>query len=130
MADESTPVGSRDLGKVLETARSYIRKKDDWQAVDYNRLRRHCDDVGIRDGLSITLALRACLGEITVRDLHARDDPGYDGLCEGHDLYEARWYSTYVKREMYLKFSLYDERLIIVSFHESRPLSHGRSIQK
>ncbi len=119
MADESKPDGPRDVGKVLEAARSYINGRDDWQPVDYGRLRRHCDEIGIRDGLAITLALRACLGEITAQDLHARDDPGYDGLCEGHDLYEARWYSTYVKREMYLKFSLYDGRLIIVSFHES-----------
>lgn len=54
-----------------------------------------------------------------MRDLHAREDPGYGGLCSGHDLYEAAWSSAYVGREMYLKFSLFDGRLIVVSFHES-----------
>ena len=71
---------------------------------------------------AITVALRKSLGEITVQDLHARDDPGYDGLCEGHDLYEAAWFSAHLVRKMYLKFSLFDGRLIIVSFHESTNL--------
>ena len=84
------------------------------------------DTIELRDGdgpeggePAITVALRKSLGEITVQDLHARDDPGYDGLCEGHDLYEAAWFSAHVGRKMYLKFSLFDGRLTIVSFHES-----------
>ena len=83
------------------------------------RLRRHCDEIDIRGEPTITVALRTCLGEINVEDLHARDDVGYHGLCAGHALYEAKWYSQSIKREMYLKFSLFDGRLIIVSFHES-----------
>ena len=55
-----------------------------------------------------------------MEDLRARDDPGYGGLCAGHHLYEAVWVSEHVgRRRMYLKFSLFDERLIVVSFHES-----------
>lgn len=121
MADESRPDGHRDLGVVLETARLCIRRGDGWQAsqAHYDRLRRHCDEIGIRGEPAITVALRTCLSEITVQHLRARDDPGYDGLCEGHDLYDAAWFSTHLRREMYLKFSLFDGRLIIVSFHES-----------
>ncbi len=121
MADESRPDGRGDLGAVLEAARSCIRRGDGWQAsrAHYDRLRQHCDEIGIRGEPTITVALRECLNEITVQDLHARDDPGYDGLCEGHDLYEAAWFSAHVGRRMYLKFSLFNERLIIVSFHES-----------
>ena len=124
MADESRPDGQRDLGVVLKAARSCIRRGDRWQAsrAHYGRLRQHCDEIGIRGEPAITVALRKSLGEITVQDLHARDDPGYDGLCEGHDLYEAAWFSAHLLRKMYLKFSLFDGRLIIVSFHESTNL--------
>ena len=74
-----------------------------------------CDKIGICEiELAITVALRKSFGEITTQDLHARDDPGYDGLCEGHDLYEAAWFSAHVGRNMYLKFSLFDGRLTIV----------------
>lgn len=52
-------------------------------------------------------------------DLRARDDLGYGGLCAGHDLYQAAWFSANLQRRMYIKFSLFDGRLIIVSFHES-----------
>ena len=52
-------------------------------------------------------------------DLRARDDIGYGGLCAGHDLYQAAWFSANLQRRMYIKFSLFDGRLIIVSFHES-----------
>ena len=121
MADESRPDGQGDLSAVLEKARSYIRRGDGWQAspAHYDRLRQHCDEIDIRGEPAITVALRKSLGEITVQDLHARDDPGYDGLCEGHDLYQAAWFSAHVGRKMYLKFSLFDGRLTIVSFHES-----------
>ena len=88
-------------------------------AGNYDRLRRDCDAIGIRGEPAITVALRKCLDEIVVWDLHAREDPGYGGLCAGHDLYEAAWFSAHIRRKMYLKFSLFDERLIIVSFHES-----------
>ncbi len=104
MADESRPDGQRDLGLVLKAACSCIRRGDGWQAslAHYHRVRRHCEEIGIRGEPAITVALRTCLGEVTIRDLHARDDPGYDGLCEGHDLYEAAWFSEYVGRKMYL----------------------------
>lgn len=122
MADESRPDGQGDLSTVLEKARSYIRRGDGWQAspTHYNRLRRHCDEIGIRGEPAIVIAIRRSLAEITVQDLRARDDSGYDGLCEGHDLYDATWFSARLNRKMYLKFSLFDGRLIIVSFHESR----------
>lgn len=121
MADESRPDGQGDLSTVLKAARSCIRRGDGWQAsrTHYDRLRQHCDEIGICGELAITVALRKSFGEITAQDLHARDDPGYDGLCEGHDLYEAAWFSAHVGRNMYLKFSLFDGRLTIVSFHES-----------
>ena len=121
MADESRPDGRGDLSAVLRTARSCIRRGDGWQAsrAHYDRLRQHCDEIGIRGEPAITVALRTCLREITVQNLHARDDPGYDGLCDGHDLYEATWSSAHLGRKMYLKFSLFDGRLIIVSFHKS-----------
>ena len=127
MADESGPDGQGDLSKILAKARSCIRRGDGWQAspTHYGRLRRHCAEIGIRDEPAITVALRKGFGEITVRDLHARDDPGYDGLCEGHALYEATWFSAHVKRKMYLKFSLFDGRLIVVSFHESTGNLHS-----
>ena len=67
----------------------------------------------------MTVALRESLEEITVEDLHARDDLGYGGLCAGHHLYQAAWFSASLRRRMYVKFSLFDGRLIIVSFHES-----------
>ena len=118
MADESKPSGRRDLGQVLERARRCIRA-DDWEPENYDRLRRDCEALGFRNEPAITISLRKCLAEITVRDLHAREDPGYGGLCSGHDLYEAAWSSAHVGREMYLKFSLFDGRLIVVSFHES-----------
>ena len=54
-----------------------------------------------------------------MEDVHAREDPGYGGLCAGHDLYEAAWFSAHLRRQMYIKFSLFDGRLIIVSFHQS-----------
>ena len=119
MADESRPSGQGDLGQVLEEARRCIRRGDDWEPENYDRLRRDCDAIGIRGEPSITVSLRECLREITVQDLHAREDRGYGGLCAGHDLYEATWFSAHAGRQMYLKFSLFDERLIIVSFHES-----------
>ena len=119
MADESRPSGQGDLGQVLEEARRCIRRGDGWEPENYDRLRRHCDEIGIRSEPSITVALRKCLGEITVQDLRSREDPGYGGLCAGHDLYEAAWFSAHVERQMYLKFSLFDGRLIVVSFHES-----------
>ena len=119
MTDESRPQGRCDLATVLGTARQYIRRGDAWEPADYDRLRRDCDAIEIRGEPAITVALRKCLAEITIQDLHARDDPGYGALCEGHDLYEARWHSVSIKRNMYLKFSLFDNRLVVVSFHES-----------
>ena len=119
MADESRPSGQGDLAPVLAKARRCIRRGDGWEPENYDRLRRDCDAIGIRGEPAITVALRRCLGEIVAGDLHAREDPGYGGLCAGHDLYEAAWFSARIGREMYLKFSLFDERLIIVSFHES-----------
>ena len=119
MADESKPSGQGDLGSVLEWARHGIRRGDRWEPENYDRLRQDCDEIGIRGEPAITVALRKSLAEITVEDLHAREDPGYGGLCAGHDLYEAAWFSARFGRKMYLKFSLFDGRLIIVSFHES-----------
>ena len=119
MTDESRSKDQHDLGAVLDTARKYIRRGDGWEAAKYDRLRQHCEALDIRSEPSITVALRRCFKEITIQDLHARDDPGYGALCDGHDLYEARWYSESIKRVMYIKFSLFDGRLIIVSFHES-----------
>ena len=119
MADAPQPGGSGDLGPVLDRARRCIRRGDGWEPESYDRLRRDCEALGIRGEPAITVALRKSLVEIAVEDLHACDDPGYGGLCAGHDLYEAAWFSAHVGRPMYLKFSLFDERLIIVSFHES-----------
>ena len=119
MAGESRPKGRPDLGAVLDAARVCIRRGDAWEPENYDRLRRDCDAIDIRGEPTITITLRKCFAEITIQDLHARDDPGYGGLCAGHDLYEARWYSESIKRRMYVKFSLFDERLVIVSFHES-----------
>lgn len=119
MAGESKSGDQQDLGAVLDTARQYIRRGDAWEPENYDRLRRDCDDLEIRGEPAITVALRKCFAEITIQDLHAREDPGYGVLCDGHDLYEARWESVSIKRTMYLKFSLFDGRLIIVSFHES-----------
>ena len=96
-----------------------MRRSDCWEAENYDRLRRDCDAIGIRGEPTITVALRECLAEIAVGDVHAREDPGYGDLCAGHDLYEAAWFSARMGRQMYLKFSLFDGRLIIVSFHES-----------
>lgn len=118
-ADHSGGRDQGDLGEVLEIARQRIRRGDDWEPENYDRLRRDCDAIGIRGEPAITVSLRKCLAEITVEDLHARDDSGYGGLCAGHRLYEAAWFSEHVGRRMYLKFSLFDERLIVVSFHES-----------
>ena len=119
MADESKPSAQGDLGPVLEKARRCIRRGDGWEPENYDRLRRDCDAIGIRGEPAITVSLRKGLAEIAVGDLHAREDPGYGGLCAGHDLYEAAWFSAHLRRQMYLKFSLFDGRLIIVSFHES-----------
>ena len=119
MADESKPGAQGDLGPVLEEARRCIRRGDGWEPENYDRLRRDCEAIGIRGEPAITVSLRKGLAEITAGDLHARDDPGYGGLCAGHDLYEAAWFSARLRRQMYLKFSLFDGRLIIVSFHES-----------
>ena len=119
MADESRSEYRQDLSAVLDTARRYIRRGDKWEPANYDRLRRHCEALDIRGEPAITVALRRCIAEIKVQDLHAREDPGYGALCEGHDLYEARWFSASIRRAMYLKFSLFDGRLIIVSFHES-----------
>lgn len=122
MADKFKPGGQDDAGSVLEEARRCIRRGDGWQASPshYDRLRQHCSEIGIHGEPNITLALRACLcDEITVQDLRVRDDPAYDGLLAGLDLYQASWFSRSIRRNMYLKFSLFDGRLIIVSFHES-----------
>ena len=119
MADESRSEDQQNLGAVLDTARQYIRRGDGWEPENYDRLRRHCEALEIRNEPAITVALRRCFWEITIEDIHAREDPGYGALCEGHDLYEARWFSVSIKRAMYLKFSLFDGRLVIVSFHES-----------
>ena len=96
-----------------------MRRSDDWEPENYDRLRRDCDAIGIRGEPTITVALRKCFAEIAVANIHARDDPGYGDLCAGQDLYQAKWFSAHVGRQMYLKFSLFDGRLIIVSFHES-----------
>ena len=119
MADESRPGGQGNLDPVLDKARRCIRRGDGWEPENYDRLRRDCDAIGIRGEPAITVSLRKGLAEITVEDLHARKDPGYGGLCAGHDLYEAAWFSPYIGRKMYMKFSLFDDRLIVVSFHES-----------
>lgn len=119
MADESKPGAQVDLGPVLEKARRCIRRGDGWEPENYDRLRRDCEAIGIRGEPAITVALRKGLAEVTAGDLHARDDPGYGDLCAGHDLYEAAWFSAHLRHRMYLKFSLFDGRLIIVSFHES-----------
>lgn len=119
MADDSKLGGQGDLGPVLEEARRCIRRGDDWEPESYDRLREDCEALGVRGEPAITVALRKSLAEIAVDDLHARDDLGYGGLCAGHDLYEAAWFSAHIRRPMYLKFSLFDGRLIIVSFHES-----------
>jgi len=119
MADESKPGAQGDLGPVLEEARRCCRRGDSWEPENYDRLRRDCEAIGIRGEPAITVALRKGLAEITTGDLHARGDPGYGDLCAGHDLYEAAWFSAHLRRQMDLKFSLFDGRLVIVSFHES-----------
>lgn len=120
MASEPPRSGPCGLGVVLAQARRLIRRGDAWEAEDYDRLRRDCDAIEIRGEPDITVALRKSLQELTVNSLRRRDDLGYGDLCEGHVLYQAVWRSEYLQREMYLKFSLFDNRLIIVSFHESR----------
>ena len=119
MANESKLSGQGDLGRVLDKARRCIRGGDGWEPENYDRLRRDCDAIGIRNEPAISISLRKCLAEVAVGDLHAREDPGYGGLCAGHDLYEAAWFSAHIGRAMHLKFSLFDGRMIIVSFHES-----------
>ena len=119
MADEPKPGPEGALGPVLEEARRCIRRGDGWEPENYDRLRRDCEAIGVRGEPAITVSLRKSLAEITVEDLHARDDLGYGGLCAGHRLYEAAWSSASRRRRMYVKFSLFDGRLIIVSFHES-----------
>lgn len=119
MADEPGPGPEDDLGSVLETARRRIQRGDGWEPENYDRLRRDCDAIGVRGEPAVTVSLRKSFAEITVEDLQARDDPGYGGLCAGRDLYQAAWFSASLRRRMYVKFSLFDGRLIIVSFHES-----------
>lgn len=86
---------------------------------NYGRIRRDCEAIGINSEPAITVFLRKCLAEIAVGQLHKREDLGYGHLCGGHDLYEAAWFSVAAGRKMYLKFSLFDGRLVIVSLHES-----------
>lgn len=119
MADEPKPGARGFLGSVLEEARRCIRRGDGWEPDNYDRLRQDCDAIGIHGEPAITVALRKGLAEVAVGDLHAREDPGYGDLCAGHDLYEAAWFSARLGRRMYIKFSLFDGRLIVVSFHES-----------
>ena len=119
MADESKPRSQSDLGAVLEKACQCIRRGDGWEQDNPDRLRQDCEAIGIHGEPGITVCLRKCLREISVGNLHAREDLSYGGLSAGHELYEAAWSSEHLGRQMYLKFSLFDGRLIIVSFHES-----------
>ncbi len=120
MASEPPSSDACELGAVLAEARRLIRRGDAWEAEDYDRLRRDCDEIGILGEPEITFALRKSFQELTVSSLRRREDLGYGDLCEGHVLYQGAWRSEHLQREMYLKFSLFDNRLIVVSFHESR----------
>lgn len=82
-------------------------------------LRKCCEAIGICGEPSITVALRKASEEITAGDLHLREDAGYGGVSSDHTLYEACWESAHCGHRMYFKFSLFEDRVIVVRFHVS-----------
>ncbi len=111
---------SDDAATVLAEARRLMRRGDGWEADDYDSLRADCEAIGIRGEPSITIALRKAFGEISADDMHQRTDLGYGDLCAGRVLHEARWQSDHCRCRMYVKFSVFEGRLVIVKFHEDR----------
>jgi hypothetical protein len=108
------------LAAILEQARRLIRRGDGWECADPTRLWRHCAEVGITTEPSITIALRKAFAEITVDQGHVREDTSYEDACKDQLLFEFRWQSPSIGEPMYLKFALFDGRLVIISFHRSK----------
>ncbi len=120
MADTSNHQdGACDIGSVLATARRLMRRGDGWEPENYDALRASCESIGIMGEPAITVALRKAFGEISKQDIHVREEPGYGGASANQTLYEARWQSSHCRRYMYVKFALFDDRLVLVRFHES-----------
>ena len=118
MSSEQSP-DPTDLASVLERSRRLIRRGDGWEAARPIRLWKHCLELGITTEPSITIALRTAFSEIGVSDGHIRDDESDEDLCRGQTMYEFRWQSASRSLLMYLKFCLFDGRLVIISFHRS-----------
>ena len=97
-----------------------MRYGNDWEVADPKRLRDDCAALGIVGEPSITVALRTACKELTPACGCMREDLAAERLCKGKRLYEFIWDSASRGVKMYFKFSLFDGRLVVVTFHKAK----------
>jgi hypothetical protein len=126
---------SPDLDAVFAQARKLIQREQNIE-IDHHKvwdeIRRCLEDAGLPSGsMDAFLMMRdGFMKEAGPADMHAVEGESYGGLTSGKQLFEMRWRSSRCKREMYLKFALYDGRFVLMRFHESvRPPAKVVGIQ-
>lgn len=124
MALPASSSGPQHLADIFAQARTLVQRE---QTIEldgprvWDEIRSELDRVGLRgDYPEPYFMIRdAFMKEACPTDMHALETESYGGLTARKQLYEMRWQSARCKREMYLKFALFDGRFVLMKFHES-----------
>jgi hypothetical protein len=79
-------------------------------------------DLGMGDANDVWLLIRELLEEISPKDYRGSRPPqeSYEKSIAGLELWAFSWWSLKLKKQMYIKFVLRNERYYYVSLHQSR----------
>lgn len=93
-----------------------------WRLASYEKVLPQLTGAGLLTEAEVTAGLSAALQEIGPQHFIGRRPPerAYEQSIRGQELFVFRWESSRFSRPMYMKFTLSEAGVTIVSFHEAK----------
>ncbi len=115
----------RELLKRIKEAKEYLKSRNGVFA-SFAKAAGELNALNIGDADEVWQLVKELLEEISPRDYKGSRPPqkSYEKAIEGLELIAFSWWSPKLRKQMYIKFVLKNERYYYVSLHQSRSTKH------